>query len=91
MFQRALGIVLFFFFIYLLYYNNNNNNFLFFGIGFFFYIFLTSMNQDEEELSYLNDFQEILQSEVYVDLERLRILARHGIPDQIRGVSSSII
>jgi hypothetical protein len=44
------------------------------------------MNQDEEELSYLDDFQEILQSEVYVDLERLRILARHGIPDQIRGV-----
>ncbi|GAA5815803.1 hypothetical protein MFLAVUS_009318 [Mucor flavus] len=43
------------------------------------------MNHDEEELSYLNDFQEILQSEVYVDLERLRILARHGVPDQIRG------
>jgi hypothetical protein len=45
------------------------------------------MNQDEEELSYLNDFQEILQSEVYVDLERLRILAKHGVPDQLRGVS----
>ncbi|KAI7904977.1 rab-GTPase-TBC domain-containing protein [Cokeromyces recurvatus] len=42
------------------------------------------MNQDEE-LSYLNDFHEILQSEVYVDLERLRILSRHGIPDQLRG------
>ncbi|KAI8967381.1 rab-GTPase-TBC domain-containing protein [Mycotypha africana] len=41
--------------------------------------------QDEEDLSYLNDFQEILQSEVYVDLERLRILARHGIPESIRG------
>ncbi|KAI9341617.1 rab-GTPase-TBC domain-containing protein [Pilaira anomala] len=49
------------------------------------YFGLQCMNQDEEELSYLNDFQEILQSEVYVDLERLRILARHGIPDQIRG------
>lgn len=45
------------------------------------------MNQDEEENSYLTDFQEILQSEVYVDLERLRILARHGVPSQLRGVS----
>lgn len=44
------------------------------------------MNEDEDDLSYLNDFQEILQSEVYVDLERLRILARHGVPDQLRGV-----
>ncbi|KAL9542828.1 hypothetical protein MBANPS3_008415 [Mucor bainieri] len=43
------------------------------------------MNGDEDELSYLNDFQEILQSEVYVDLERLRILARHGVPEQLRG------
>jgi hypothetical protein len=24
---------------------------------------------------------------VYVDLERLRMLARHGIPDQLRGVN----
>ncbi|KAI8364256.1 rab-GTPase-TBC domain-containing protein [Blakeslea trispora] len=39
----------------------------------------------EEEASYLSDFEDILQSEVYVDLERLRILARHGIPDQLRG------
>ncbi|RCH77578.1 hypothetical protein CU098_002272, partial [Rhizopus stolonifer] len=31
------------------------------------------------------DFQEILQSEVYVDLERLRILARHGVPNQLRS------
>lgn len=45
------------------------------------------MNHDEEETSYLTDFQEILQSEVYVDLERLRILARHGVPSQLRGVS----
>lgn len=44
------------------------------------------MNEDEDQLSYLDDFQEILQSEVYVDLERLRILARHGVPDQLRGV-----
>ncbi|KAI7895697.1 rab-GTPase-TBC domain-containing protein [Mucor mucedo] len=43
------------------------------------------MNHDEEETSYLTDFQEILQSEVYVDLERLRILARHGVPSQLRG------
>lgn len=47
------------------------------------------MNGDEDELSYLNDFQEILQSEVYVDLERLRILARHGVPEQLRGVGFS--
>lgn len=48
------------------------------------------MNGDEDELSYLNDFQEILQSEVYVDLERLRILAKHGVPDQLRGVLPDI-
>lgn len=42
--------------------------------------------QQNEALSILNDFNEILQSEVYVDLERLRILARHGIPSQLRGV-----
>ncbi|KAG1314906.1 hypothetical protein G6F64_001086 [Rhizopus arrhizus] len=35
--------------------------------------------------SFDNDFQEILQSEVYVDLERLRILARHGVPNQLRS------
>jgi hypothetical protein len=44
-----------------------------------------TMEQDEA-LSILSDFNEILQSEVYVDLERLRILARHGIPNQLRGV-----
>ncbi|CAO3638552.1 unnamed protein product [Cunninghamella echinulata] len=43
-----------------------------------------NMEQDDEQ-SNLIDFQEILQSEVYVDLERLRILARQGIPHQIRG------
>ncbi|CEJ03090.1 hypothetical protein RMCBS344292_17080 [Rhizopus microsporus] len=43
------------------------------------------MKQDEDKLSYIDDFQEILQSEVYVDLERLRILARHGIPNQLRS------
>ncbi|KAI7866831.1 rab-GTPase-TBC domain-containing protein [Spinellus fusiger] len=42
------------------------------------------MDQDEA-LSNLNDYNEILQSEVYVDLERLRMLARHGIPTQLRG------
>ncbi|KAI9275031.1 rab-GTPase-TBC domain-containing protein [Helicostylum pulchrum] len=42
--------------------------------------------QQDEALSILNDFNEILQSEVYVDLERLRILARHGIPSELRGV-----
>ncbi|KAG0183943.1 hypothetical protein DFQ28_000423 [Apophysomyces sp. BC1034] len=42
------------------------------------------MDQDEA-LSILNDFNEILQSEVHVDLERLRLLARHGIPSHIRG------
>jgi hypothetical protein len=42
--------------------------------------------QQDEALSILNDFNEILQSEVYVDLERLRILARHGIPNELRGV-----
>ncbi|PHZ14603.1 RabGAP/TBC [Rhizopus microsporus ATCC 52813] len=43
------------------------------------------MKQDEDKLSYIDDFQEILQSEVYVDLERLRILAKHGIPNQLRS------
>ncbi|KAI8365972.1 rab-GTPase-TBC domain-containing protein [Radiomyces spectabilis] len=44
-----------------------------------------TMSDQDELLSNLNDFNEILQSEVYVDLDRLRILARHGIPDQLRG------
>ncbi|KAI8379569.1 rab-GTPase-TBC domain-containing protein [Radiomyces spectabilis] len=43
-----------------------------------------NMQYDEAE-SVFNDFSEILQSEVYVDLERLRLLARHGIPRQLRG------
>ncbi|KAI8062644.1 rab-GTPase-TBC domain-containing protein [Gongronella butleri] len=42
------------------------------------------MDQDEL-LSNLKDYEEILQSEVYVDIDRLRILARHGVPQQIRG------
>jgi hypothetical protein len=40
---------------------------------------------DDDELSLLNEFNEILQSEVYVDLDRLRNAARHGIPAQVRG------
>lgn len=48
------------------------------------------MKQDEDKLSYIDDFQEILQSEVYVDLERLRILARHGVPNQLRSVCYSL-
>lgn len=44
------------------------------------------MNLEEQETKLL-DFEDILQSEVYVDLERLRMLARHGIPDQLRGVN----
>lgn len=47
--------------------------------------------QQNEALSILNDFNEILQSEVYVDLERLRILARHGIPNKLRGVSYYLV
>lgn len=46
--------------------------------------------QQDEALSVLNDFNEILQSEVYVDLERLRILARHGIPTELRGVKKKV-
>ncbi|ORX44000.1 RabGAP/TBC [Hesseltinella vesiculosa] len=42
------------------------------------------MDQDDI-LSSLKDYEEILQSEVYVDVDRLRILARHGVPQQIRG------
>lgn len=53
-------------------------------------IYQTAMQQDET-LSILNDFVEILQSEVYVDLERLRILARHGVPPQLRGVKHSFL
>lgn len=44
-------------------------------------------SMDDEELSLLNEFSEILQSEVYVDLDRLRNAARHGIPAQVRGVN----
>ncbi|ORZ25312.1 rab-GTPase-TBC domain-domain-containing protein [Absidia repens] len=44
------------------------------------------MDEDFDEVqSNLNDYQELLQSEVYVDLDRLRILARQGVPQQIRG------
>ncbi|KAI8887865.1 RabGAP/TBC [Backusella circina FSU 941] len=43
------------------------------------------MNSDQEQETKILDFEEILQSEVFVDLERLRMLARHGIPDQLRG------
>lgn len=47
---------------------------------------LMNSNHDEAQSNY-NDFNEILQSEVYVDLERLRMLARHGVPNELRGVS----
>ncbi|ORY96886.1 rab-GTPase-TBC domain-containing protein [Syncephalastrum racemosum] len=43
------------------------------------------MTTDDEALSNFNDYNEILQSEVWVDLERLRLLARHGVPNQLRG------
>lgn len=46
---------------------------------------------EDEELSLLNEFSEILQSEVYVDLDRLRNAARHGIPAQVRGVNLTSI
>ncbi|KAI8343168.1 rab-GTPase-TBC domain-containing protein, partial [Chlamydoabsidia padenii] len=48
----------------------------------------TSMKLEQnidETQSNLNDYNELLQSEVHVDLDRLRILARQGIPHQIRG------
>ncbi|KAI7880963.1 RabGAP/TBC, partial [Lichtheimia hyalospora FSU 10163] len=45
---------------------------------------LMNSNHDEAQSNY-NDFNEILQSEVYVDLERLRMLARHGVPNELRG------
>lgn len=46
-----------------------------------------TMDMDQDEaLSNFNDYNEILQSEVWVDLERLRLLARHGVPNQLRGV-----
>ncbi|CAO3599790.1 unnamed protein product [Absidia cylindrospora] len=45
-----------------------------------------NMDQDLDEVqSNLNNYQELLQSEVYVDLDWLRILARQGVPHQIRG------
>ncbi|KAI8326261.1 ankyrin repeat-containing protein [Martensiomyces pterosporus] len=31
------------------------------------------------------DFDEVLESEVFIDVNKLRKYARHGIPDQIRG------
>ncbi|KAJ2374412.1 hypothetical protein IW150_003113, partial [Coemansia sp. RSA 2607] len=31
------------------------------------------------------DFDEVLESEVFVDVNKLRKYARHGIPDEIRG------
>lgn len=43
-------------------------------------------NSQNEALANLNDYLEILQSEVYVDLDRLRLLARHGIPNELRAV-----
>ncbi|KAI8969661.1 rab-GTPase-TBC domain-containing protein [Pilobolus umbonatus] len=39
----------------------------------------------EKDNSVISDFKDILQSEVYVDLERLRMLSRHGIPDHLRS------
>ncbi|KAI7880735.1 RabGAP/TBC [Lichtheimia hyalospora FSU 10163] len=42
-------------------------------------------NSQNEALANLNDYLEILQSEVYVDLDRLRLLARHGIPNELRA------
>lgn len=46
-----------------------------------------AVDDDDEAQSNLNDYYDLLQSEVHVDLDRLRILARQGIPPQIRGVS----
>ncbi|RUO95800.1 hypothetical protein BC936DRAFT_143196 [Jimgerdemannia flammicorona] len=40
----------------------------------------------DDDNSNLNDFKEVLQAEVYVDVEKLRDSARHGIPAEIRGV-----
>ncbi|KAJ2423910.1 hypothetical protein GGF41_002958 [Coemansia sp. RSA 2531] len=34
------------------------------------------------------DYDEVLESEVFIDVNRLRKYARHGIPLEIRGVST---
>ncbi|CAG8495291.1 5610_t:CDS:2, partial [Ambispora leptoticha] len=39
----------------------------------------------EEMSTPINEFKEILNTEVYVDLDRLRESARHGIPMEVRG------
>lgn len=43
-----------------------------------------------QEVPNLNEFEEILQAEVYVDVEKLRDGARHGIPAEIRGVCQGL-
>jgi hypothetical protein len=48
-------------------------------------------DDDDEAQSNLNDYYDLLQSEVHVDLDRLRILARQGIPSQIRGVRNDTL
>eukprot|EP00128_Syssomonas_multiformis_P018595 Colp12_sorted_trinity150504_noHs@24184 len=36
-------------------------------------------------LANLEEFQEVLQSEVYVDMEKLSEMAQYGVPDEVRG------
>eukprot|EP00761_Pharyngomonas_kirbyi_P004455 gb/GECH01004460.1/.p1 GENE.gb/GECH01004460.1/~~gb/GECH01004460.1/.p1 ORF type:complete len:293 (+),score=46.88 gb/GECH01004460.1/:1-879(+) len=40
---------------------------------------------EREEENKLNEFKELVDAETQVDLERLRYLARHGVPEEIRG------
>ena len=35
----------------------------------------------------INEFKDILNAEVYIDLDKLRGLSRHGVPKEVRGVS----
>jgi len=35
----------------------------------------------------INEFKDILNAEVYIDLDKLRESSRHGIPMEVRGVN----
>lgn len=47
------------------------------------------INQTLEMSTSINEFNDILNAEVHIDLDKLRESSRHGVPMEIRGVNIS--
>ena len=45
------------------------------------------INRSSEMSTSIDEFKDILNAEVYIDLDKLKESSRHGIPMEVRGVN----